>query len=174
MEVVPATMFADLLALKYELHDKAAAMQAVLKRIRTFASADANPERIWNDLKYGASEALAAVAAGPRTPALESLETDPYFEIERCSACGAVEATQPCLGVCIRKVGEFVAREHYEAIVAEVDLLARHCDESMSLLRRLHNVTARQGQWTANLAHFQAVARNLPLAITGLSVPFEE
>ena len=132
MEVVPATMFADLLALKYELHDKAAAMQAVLMRIRTPASAGDDPERIWHTLKSDARKALVAVAASPQHPPIKTPEPDAYFEIERCSACGAVEATQPCLGVCIRKVGEFVAREPYEAKFADVDLFARQCDESMS------------------------------------------
>ena len=174
MEVVPATMFADLLAMKHELHDKAAALEAVLTRVRMPASAGDDPERIWHTLKSEASKALVTLAASPQHPPIQTPEPDAYFEIERCSACGAVEATQPCLGVCIRKVGEFVACEHYEAMVAEVDLFARHCDESMSLLRRLHNVTARQGQWTENLAYFQAVARKLPLAITRLSVPFKE
>lgn len=132
MEVVPATMFTDLFALKSELQDKAAALEAVLTRIRTLASAGDNPERIWHTLKSDARRALVAAAANPQHPPAKSAEPDVYFKIERCSACGAVEATQPCLGVCIRKVGEFVAREPYEAKFADVDLFARQCDESMS------------------------------------------
>jgi hypothetical protein len=162
-EVVPVEVFADLLSQREALAEKADLLAPLIERVRAPLPACGDPERAWRSLKDDVCKARTAmkIDASPDIAAPGSLEPDTYFEIERCAMCGAVEAPQPCIGVCIRKVGEFVLREPYDALAEDVERLASRCDAVATLVGRICRVAPRDGQWRANLEYFRAEARRL-------------
>lgn len=170
-EVVPAETFADLLSQREALAEQAGMLAPIIERVRTLSLVSDDLVLAWRSLKDEARQALGAAAAcadlGTAVTARKSSASDIYIEIERCSQCGAVEAPQPCIGVCIRKVGEFVLRAPYEALASDVSGFVTHCEAAAALLDRICRVTPRDGQWRANLDHFRALAERLSSASSG-------
>ncbi|RTL66676.1 MAG: hypothetical protein EKK41_18070 [Hyphomicrobiales bacterium] len=163
-EVVPADVFADLLSQREALAEKADLLAPLIVRVRAPLPVPIDPECAWRNLIDDACKARTAMKlnARPDIPVSRSLEPDPYFEIERCAICGAVEAPQPCIGVCIRKVGEFVLRAHHDTLACEVARFSAYCEAAFTLLRRMCSVTPRDGHWRTNLESFRAEAMRLP------------
>ena len=82
----------------------------------------------------------------------------------RCPDCGGLEATQPCIGVCIWRPFDWVeagafATERAQAL-REIELERSLCE----LVSRFARVTPRDGEWERNWRAFRGQAR----AVLGL------
>lgn len=165
-EVVPVEVFADLLSQREVLAEMADLLAPLIERARAPVPVSVDPECAWRSLKNDACKARLTmkIDGSPGFAAPESLEPDTYFEIECCATCGAVEAPQPCIGVCIRKVGEFVLRAHHDTLACEVARLSTYCEAAVTLLGRMCSVTPRAGHWRTNLESFRVEAKRLPPA----------
>ena len=65
----------------------------------------------------------------------------------RCSECGAVDAPQECLGICIWRRFEWVGAAHYEARLAQADAIGELERRVFGLLRRVAFATPREDAW---------------------------
>jgi hypothetical protein len=103
------------------------------------------------------------VAAGPpgRTPSDASAPAADTTVVWRCPDCGGLEATQPCIGVCIWRPAEWVqaAASHRARAHTLRDLDLERA--LFGLLTRLSSVRPRHGEWERNARAFQAQARDI-------------
>lgn len=77
----------------------------------------------------------------------------------RCPACGGLEATQPCIGVCIWRPLEWVEARAFETERARA-LRDIELERSLfEVLSRFASVTPRVGEWERNWRAFQGQAR---------------
>jgi hypothetical protein len=101
-------------------------------------------------------------AAGPRAAQVIAAMSSPEtMVVWRCPQCGGLEATQPCIGVCIWRALDWVAATAFERerarALQEIEL--EH--SLLSLLRRLANVRPRDDEWERNTRVFQAQAQHI-------------
>ena len=80
-----------------------------------------------------------------------------------CPDCGAIDAPQPCLGICVWRPVEWVRRDLYER-ERERALVAHARQRALrQVLRRIAFVTPRPGQWERNWEALQTqAARSSP------------
>lgn len=77
----------------------------------------------------------------------------------RCPDCGGLEATQPCIGVCIWRPLEWVEAGAFETERAQA-LRDIELERSLfEVLSRFASVTPRDGEWERNWRAFQGQVR---------------
>lgn len=150
LELVPASAFDRLVQLVAEQDDCLAAFLAIAEQLSHLA----HVEEI--EPAYRALQAQAK-AALHQHPELDWADAQPEQPAEPviawwCPGCGAVDAPQPCLGVCIRRPAEWVNRDAYEQ--SRRRALARRPAERelRRLARRVASITPRAGRWQDNAA----------------------
>ena len=79
----------------------------------------------------------------------------------RCPDCGGLEATQPCIGVCIWRPLEWVEAGAFEKERARALQNIELEGSLFGLLTRLANVRPRDDEWERNARAFQAQARHI-------------
>ena len=96
-------------------------------------------------------------------PTREAVDETPWpaetTVVWRCPDCGGLEATQPCIGVCIWRSLEWVEAGAFETERAQA---LRNIELERSLfeaLSRFASVTPRDGEWERNWRAFQGQAR---------------
>jgi hypothetical protein len=110
-------------------------------------------ERAYGELQRRARAALRAAPDAGDPPAAEAVEA------WHCTACGRIEAPQPCLGVCLRVREDFVLAEAQEAAVARALAFGDRTRPLRAILGRLAWTRPREGQWERSLRVLQDEAR---------------
>jgi hypothetical protein len=126
--------------------------------------ASAEPRRAdWRDLYESVREQGRRVLQAARRPTRET-DDEPAWLAEttvvwRCPHCGGLEATQPCIGVCIWRLLEWVEAGAFETARAQA-LRDIELERSLfAVLSRFAGVTPRNSQWERNWRAFQRQAR---------------
>ncbi len=94
----------------------------------------------------------------PQAPDGEAWSAD-ATTVWRCPDCGGLDATQPCIGVCIWRPLEWVEASAFETERARA-LRDIELERSLfDLLSRFTRVTPRDGEWERNWRAFRGQAR---------------
>jgi hypothetical protein len=146
--VVGAERHADLLEFFLNL-------SACNARLRQFAqeiiAETAEAGRFERSLPHWRARAKDLLALAPVEAAPQIVPSDERAEIWLCARCGQVEALRECLGVCIRRAGDFVFSSDHDGVAARVEGLQA---ETRALI-----VLARQIAWSAPKAGQTEVMR---------------
>lgn len=155
LELVPAEAFARLGELASQQDEHVAALLPIARRLRDLG--DDNPKLAYLRLQTRARAVLR------EHPAVDWERAELELRPEAvtawwCAQCGAVDAPQPCLGVCIRRPAEWVNHDAYEK--KHQHFIARRRVESdlRGLVRRVAVITPHDGYWqqTITILHHQA------------------
>jgi predicted RNA-binding Zn-ribbon protein involved in translation (DUF1610 family) len=134
--VVTAEMHADLMEAAMLAEERAA-------DLRDFAgTVFAAPDGAALEALKPRARALVAAAPAIAAPA----EDDGRAEIWRCASCGLVEAQHDCLGICIRRTGEFVSVVDHDRLAARLDALRRDDRALTTLARQIAWAAPKPGQ----------------------------
>lgn len=123
-------------------------IEALTSPVKLLDETDPAPDQLHT--AYHAIQLAARIAlhhAGLEPPVFRLPPTARPITVWRCEDCGAVDAMQPCLGVCVWRSVEWVEASAY---VAERTLLSAQLDfatQLLSLVRRLAFATPRPGAW---------------------------
>lgn len=137
--------------------------------------AGAEPRRAdWRGLYESVQEQGRRVVRGAGRPTHEAVDEAAWpaesTVVWRCPDCGGLEATQPCIGVCIWRSVEWVAAGAFET---EREQALRDIELERSLvevLSRFSCVTPRDGEWERNWRAFRGQARMVLGPLTSGSV----
>jgi hypothetical protein len=102
--------------------------------------------------------ARAALRAHPEDTSAADEEV-PTATAWWCPACDGLGAPQPCLGICVWRLVDWVRAEDYEREHERVDALLVAEAALRRLLRQVRSVTPREGRWEAAWQAFSAGAR---------------
>jgi hypothetical protein len=146
LELVPAGSHDRLTALAASARIGAEVFRAIAEEL---ASRQPGPDE-WEAAYRSVQE--AARLSLRRRPEVNApdLDRDEWPELATtwwCAGCGAIDAPQPCLGICIWRRVEWVNAILYERERARA-LAERDTERSLRLLlHRVASVTPRVGQW---------------------------
>ena len=135
--VVDAASHADLLEYWLNLSEHIEALREFAREIVAETETPERFERALTDLRVRGKD-LLALAPREKTP--QAVPPDERAEIWLCAACGMVEAPRDCLGICVRRTGDFVRAEDHDALSARI--------ERARLEARILAALARQIGWT--------------------------
>jgi hypothetical protein len=135
--VVDAASHADLLEYFFNLSEYNEALRGFAGDL---VAETATPEGFERALETLRLRAKSLLAHAPREKAAPAVPDDERAEIWRCSACGMVEALRDCLGICVRRTGDFVRAEDHDALSARI--------ESAQAENRPFAALARQIGWS--------------------------
>ncbi|WP_296712337.1 hypothetical protein [Rhodoblastus sp.] len=136
--VIDAQRHADLLEFHLNLMERSEALR------RFVAELAASTEDLGRFLSASASlrgKARALAAEPPLQPRPDPAPDDERMEIWVCRCCGQVEAFRDCLGVCIRRNGDFVLSVEHDRIAREIEVMEAQV--------RILAAIARQVAWTS-------------------------
>jgi hypothetical protein len=143
------------------IEDQAERLEAVVGKIAGLSDVQDNFEHAYAGLQRIARECLRS-ADNDETFWRKPL--DPDFEaatVWLCATCGQVEAPQSCLGICIRRNGEFLRADHYVELAAQIETMQRRTRDLIALLRQLARVAPHPGQCEKTCRAFQEKAIKL-------------
>ena len=96
-------------------------------------------------------------------PSAEAAGEEPWSAestaVWRCPDCGGLEASQPCIGVCIWRPLEWVEADTFASERAEAQRDRELARSLFDLVSRFARVTPRDGEWERNWHVFQRQAR---------------
>lgn len=141
--VVDAASHADLLDYFFNLRDYNQALRLFAGKIVAETATSERFERALTDLRLRAKSLLAQA---PRGEAPQAVPQDERAEIWRCSACGVVEALRDCLGICVRRTGDFVRTEDHDALSARIESAQAENRPLAALARQIGWSVPRPGQ----------------------------
>lgn len=161
LAIVSANEYAELLEGFYTIKEQAERMEAVVRQIAALREVQDDHERAYRKLQLQAREILRSADYGETS---RQNTVDPEFEpaiVWLCATCGQVEAPQSCLGVCVRRNGEFLSADHYAALAARTELEQGQAREFHALVRQMAWVAPHVGQWETACRAFQEKATKL-------------
>lgn len=82
-------------------------------------------------------------------------------EVWECTSCGQVEAPRECLGICIRRKGEFVRGEDHDALSARIEKNRRDVRRLTTFARQIGWAVPRPGQSERTLEALRTMADEL-------------
>ena len=134
--------------------------------VRPFADAPAasgDPRETLLELRDGARRAVRGFG---RVELRSDLASPAAVTGWWCAECGNVDMPEPCIGVCVWRLADWVRLAVYERQLraAESDLSAAR--SLCGFLARAAAVTPRAGEWQRNLDAFQAQARVALTSVT--------
>jgi hypothetical protein len=152
-----------------EYDECAAAAAACRIRIRVLLPvveelASAEPRRAgWRELYESVRERGRVVLRAAGRPSFQASDGEASSAettvVWRCPDCGGLEATQPCIGVCIWRPLEWVEAAAFATARAQA-LRDLELERSLfDLVARFVRVTPRDGEWERNWRAFQRQAR---------------
>jgi hypothetical protein len=148
--VVDAEVHADLLESYLGLSERRAALGAFAEDVAAATEpapdTTAEPGRFQEVLAGLRARAKALLAAAPDGPPAAPAPAEERAEIWLCGSCGLVEAQRNCLGICIRRTGDFVQTTDHDRLAAEVAALDRQIGALSVLLRQIAWSTPKPGQ----------------------------
>ncbi len=143
LDVVSAQEHADLLERLAAITDHVEGLTAIAREIAALAEPARDFERGYRELQTRAREILRSTVVAEINADAESDRSVVWL----CACCGQVEAPQPCLGVCIRRDGEFVRGGDHDKLAAAFGSAHRTAKILTAFVRRFAWVSPRAGQW---------------------------
>lgn len=158
LEIVSADEYAELLESFTTVTEQAETLAVVAQEIAALVGNSSDHERVYRRLQIRAREILRLAQRGELSRQLVVTPADEYATVWLCGTCGQVEAPQSCLGVCIRRNGEFVRADHYAELAARFAAQLCTARQLRSLVQQLAWVAPHAGQWERACRTFQARA----------------
>ena len=115
-------------------------------------------ERYESVRKRGRVILRAAVQPSAEAPDAERWSAESTV-VWRCPDCGGLEATRPCIGVCIWRPLEWVEADAFASERAQAQRDGALERSLFDLVARFARVTPRDGEWERNWRAFQRQAR---------------
>lgn len=140
--VVDAEAHAELLENVLLLQEHAAALRQFVGDVIAATEAD-RFEPALADLRVRARQLLADTTNGVRP---EAAPEDERAEIWLCATCGMAEAQRNCLGICIRRTGDFVLTTQHDQLAADALALNATVAAMAVMLRQIAWSTPKPGQ----------------------------
>ena len=143
--VVSAERHAELLDYFLTLDERLATLRVMAREAVETCAAVEGFAAGYEHLRSEAKKLLQSTP-GALDPPLRAAQ-DERNEIWLCASCGQVEALHECLGICVRRQGEFVRAEDHDALDARVQAARGEARRLASLARQLGWASPRPGQW---------------------------
>lgn len=148
-EVIGVEEHADWLEALLAVSESIDRLTPIVREIAALAK-DRHNDPAYRELQLRAREVL-----GSTVLPLADLPEIHRATVYLCRSCQQVEAPQPCLGVCVRRNGEFVRGQDHDAVVAAVADLRGRASRMSALVRQFAWTAHREGQWERNVSAFQ-------------------
>jgi len=161
LEIVGADDYADLLETFAAIQDRAERLEAVVREIIALRPEHCGFDDAYRSLQLQAREILRSADFGELSRQIAVERDCEPATVWLCATCGQVEAPQSCLGVCIRRNGEFLSADHHAALAGRIDIEHRRARELSALVRQLAWVAPHVGQLENTCRAFQKKAIQL-------------
>jgi hypothetical protein len=148
LELVRGAAYDEIIAARRRLEADGHALRAVIDELVSEAP-DGGADDHERAYRSAQRRARSALREHPPDPAADAVADEPTATATAwwCPECNAIDAPQPCLGICVWRPVEWVEHGRYDE-ERELVLSARAEGEQLRLvLRRLATVTPREGQW---------------------------
>ena len=160
LELVAAGDFDALDAAQRSAQARLEALLPALHALAQLQPAGGDPHQLYLSLSQAARQALRT--APPLLPAAATGLPEPLrIGVWRCVDCGAVDAPQECLGICIWRRFEWVGADAYELGHARAERVLAHVRRVSGLLGRVGHTTPRDGGWERSRRALGREAREL-------------
>jgi hypothetical protein len=160
LDLVRADAYDQLVAGESEMRGRVDALRRAVEDFANEHPAEREYEAAYRAAQIAARAALRATPVDSRLDAALAEPAEPTTTWW-CERCGAIDAPQPCLGICIWKPVEWVSQSLY-ADARDRTLHAHDAEQRLrQLLRRLASVTPRPGQWEPTWHALHADARRV-------------
>jgi hypothetical protein len=114
---------------------------------REIAAAAETQERFTNSFEALRSQARNLLRPAPEeTEPQGVVDPDERHEVWLCTSCGQVEAPRDCLGICVRRNGEFVRATDHDGLGARIESGRREARRLATLARQIGWTSPRPGQ----------------------------
>jgi hypothetical protein len=159
--VVSAEEHAELLENFATIKRQAQCLEAVVRDIAALAEERIHPESAYRDLQTSARTLFRSLDHEAISSQIMRVPDDERAIVWSCTTCGQVEAPQPCLGICIRRNGDFLRASDHDELAARVEVTRVRARELAALVRQFVWVAPHAGQWDAARRAFQEKAIKL-------------
>jgi hypothetical protein len=146
LELVRGAAYDEIVAARRRLEAHSDALRAVIDVFVHEKPDDGDYERAY---RAAQQRARSVLREHPPDPAADAVTDEPTEAATAwwCPECNAIDAPQPCLGICVWRPVEWMERGRYEG-ERELAASARAMGERLRLVvRRLATVTPHEGQW---------------------------
>jgi hypothetical protein len=146
LELVRGAAYDEIVAARRRLEAHSDGLRAVIEQLAYEAPDDGGYKPAYRSAQRRARSVLRE---HPPDPVADAVADEPTASATAwwCPQCNAIDAPQPCLGICVWRPVEWVERGRY-AEERGLALSARAAGERLRLaLRRAATVTPREGQW---------------------------
>jgi hypothetical protein len=161
LDVVGAEDHADFLEHFGAINVQARRLEPVVRQIAALGEEHPDHERAYRSLQKSARTLIRSLDHRAISARNAMVPEDERATVWWCATCGQVEAPQSCLGICIRRNGDFVRSQDHDELAARVELAQRGTREMASLVHQLAWVTPRTGEWDSACRAFQNKAIKL-------------
>ena len=141
--VVDAASHADLLEYFLNLSETNEALREFAREVAVKAATPEGFARALEGLRQRAKDLLARA---PREQAPQAVPDDERAEIWLCAVCGMVEAPRDCLGICVRRTGDFVRADDHDSLGARITGARAENRPLAALARQIGWSVPRPGQ----------------------------
>lgn len=155
LDVVGAQDHGDFLAHFGAINDQARRLESVVRQIAALGEEHPDQERAYRSLQMSARTLIQSLDHRAISARNAMVPEGERATVWWCATCGQVEAPQPCLGICIRRNGDFVRSQDHDELAARVELAQRGAREMAALVHQLAWVTPHAGEWVAACRAFQ-------------------
>ena len=166
LDIVGAEDHADFLEHFGVINAQARRLEPVVRQIAALGKEHPDHERAYRSLQKSARRLIRGLDHRAISARNAMVPEDERATVWWCSTCGQVEAPQPCLGICIKRNGDFVRSQDHDELAARVELAQRGAREIAALVHQLAWVTPHAGEWDAACRAFQnkaiALLKSLP------------
>ncbi len=147
LQVVSAEQYADLLEQFSTIADRTEILTALVNEIAALGEGERDHERAYRRLQSRVRKILRTAQSGEAAAAVAITPDDEFSTVWLCATCGQVEAPQPCLGVCIRRNGEFLRAGAHVELAFRAEAERQRAAELGALARQMACVAPHAGQW---------------------------
>jgi hypothetical protein len=159
--VVSAEEHAELLENFAAIKRQEQCLEAVVQDIAALTEERSHPESAYRDLQTSARTLFRSLDHEALSSQNLSVPDDERAIVWSCATCGQVEAPQPCLGICIRRNGDFLRASDHDELAARAEVAQVRARELAALVRQFVWVAPHAGQWDAARRAFQEKAIKL-------------
>ncbi len=122
--------------------------ETLMSPVRLLDRANPGPDELHSAYHAVQSAARNALClAGLQASDLQLATPAQPIVVWRCEDCGAIDAMQPCLGVCVWRTVEWVDASVYAAQRMQLNSQLARATKMLSLVRRIAFATPRVGAW---------------------------
>jgi hypothetical protein len=161
LDIVSAEDHAELLEQFATIKRQAQCLEAVVRDIAALTDERSGHEGAYRRLQTSARTLFRSLEHEAISSQNKRAPDDERAVVWSCTTCGQVEAPQPCLGICIRRNGDFLRASDHDELAARVESTQIRALEMAALVRQFIWVAPHVGQWDAALSAFQLKALEL-------------